>query len=249
MYITNIIAYKDNYIWILYDENKKCLIIDPGEYHSVCNLCIKKKLTPIAILLTHHHYDHVNGVQKLKDIFQIPVYGPEETLTNGTTNIVREGDKLFLLNQLFHVFDLPGHTSGHIGFYVTPWFFSGDTLFSAGCGKLFEGSAREMHSSIKKINTLPPKTLICSGHEYTLQNLKFALSILPDNTALSLYKQQVEMLICHQKPIVPSMLYLERQINVFLNPYNFDFKGKLKSLLLEEEWYIFKTLREMKNNF
>lgn len=249
MYLTNIASNKDNYIWILYNEKKECLIVDPGEYDSVYKLCIKKNFMPIAILLTHHHHDHVNGVQKLKDIFQIPVYGPKETIYNGTTKIVEEGDKLFLLNQTFQVFNLPGHTLGHIGFYTNPWFFSGDTLFSAGCGRLFEGNAYDMYLSIKKINMMPPNTLICAGHEYTLQNLNFALSILPENAALLLYKKHVEMLRLHKKPTVPSILYLERQINIFLNPYNFNFQGKLKSLLLEEEWYIFKTLREMKNNF
>ncbi|BAC24213.1 gloB [Wigglesworthia glossinidia endosymbiont of Glossina brevipalpis] len=249
MNLVSISINEDNYIWLLYNNDKNCIIVDPGEFISIHNICKKKKLTPVAIFLTHHHHDHVDGVESLKTYFNTPVYGPKETIKYGTTKIVKEGDEIFLLNKCFKVFELPGHTLGHVGFYSPPWFFCGDTLFSAGCGRLFEGSAKDMYFSIKKINSLPPNTLICAGHEYTLQNLNFAISVFPKNTILSMYKKKVEKLNFYKKPTLPSALYLERQINIFLNPYNFEFKGELKRLLLQEEWVLFKKLRDMKNNF
>lgn len=182
MNLISIPAFQDNYIWVVSDDSRRCVIVDPGETAPVLAAIEENNWQPEAILLTHHHHDHVGGVKELRQKFpQLVVYGPAETQDKGSTDIVSDGDSITLLGHEFSIFATPGHTLGHICFYSKPYLFCGDTMFSGGCGRLFEGTADQMYQSFMKINALPADTLICCAHEYTLANMKFALSILPDD--------------------------------------------------------------------
>ncbi|CUX95822.1 Hydroxyacylglutathione hydrolase [Candidatus Gullanella endobia] len=250
MYLISIPALVDNYIWILYNKNRQCLIVDPSEAAPVLKVLTDYQLTPVAILLTHHHQDHVDGVARLLQNFQIPIYGPEETRSKGATHIVSENDSLILLNYYFSIITLPGHTLGHIGFYSAPWFFCGDTVFSAGCGRLFEGTPEQMYKSFQKINQFPSNTIICPAHEYTLSNLNFATSLLPQDSFIIAYKNKIKKLRLKNKSSLPTKLSLERKINLFFRCHDITLKNTLNLYPPPgEEWHIFSILRKKRNFF
>ena len=188
MNLNSIPAFDDNYIWVLNDEAGRCLIVDPGDAEPVLNAITANNWQPEAIFLTHHHHDHVGGVKELVEKFpQIVVYGPQETQDKGTTQVVKDGETAFVLGHEFSVIATPGHTLGHICYFSKPYLFCGDTLFSGGCGRLFEGTASQMYQSLNKLSALPDDTLVCCAHEYTLSNMKFALSILPHDLSINDY--------------------------------------------------------------
>lgn len=249
MRICKVSALTNNCIWILYNQKKYSIIIDPGDATPVLNIINKKCLIPIAIFLTHHHDDHVNGVVEILKHFNINVYGPQETKNKGTTKIVSEKDSIKLLNKNFNVLFLPGHTLGHIGFYSYPWLFCGDSFFSGGCGRLIEGSYKQMYNSIKKINKLPSKTLIYSGHEYIFDNLNFALSVLKKDKFIKKYLNKLKKLNLQNKPILPTCLFIERKINIFLRCNEIVLKKSLNYSNSCSDLLIFKTLRKKKDNF
>ena len=251
MNLNSIPAFQDNYIWLLNDETGRCLIVDPGEAAPVLAAITENGWQPEAILLTHHHNDHVGGVSDLHRHYpNLIVYGPEETRHKGTTKIVADGDRIRVLDQEFHVFATPGHTLGHVCFYSAPWLFCGDTLFSGGCGRLFEGTPAQMYRSLQRINTLPEETLICCAHEYTLSNMKFALSVLPHDLFISEYYREVKELRAKNQMTLPTTLKNERQINLFLRTDDIDLINKINKetkLLQSEER--FAWLRSKKDNF
>lgn len=240
----------DNYIWLLHNDDKECLIVDPGEAAPVLQILTACNLTLKAIMLTHHHQDHVDGTHELLQHFQVPVYGPYETIAKGTNRIVADGDNVTLLDHDFMVLALPGHTLGHIGFYSYPWFFCGDTVFSAGCGRICEGTAQQMYMSLQKINQLPPETLICCAHEYTLTNINFAANILPKDKFITGYQHKIKRLRAKNKPSLPTTLYLERKINLFLRCHDQTLQNKFNLHQTSgKEWQIFTILRDQKNSF
>ncbi|OIV47735.1 hydroxyacylglutathione hydrolase [Sodalis sp. TME1] len=250
MNLISIPALADNYIWLLHNDDSQCLVVDPGEAAPVLQALADRHLTPVAILLTHHHHDHVGGVAELLRHFPVPVYGPEETRAKGANRIVSEGDTLTLLGHTFSIMALPGHTLGHIGFYGAPWLFSGDTVFSAGCGRLFEGTPKQMYASFQKVNQLPPDTLICAAHEYTLSNLDFAAALLPQDSVITGYRREIKELRLKNQPSLPTTLHLERQINLFLRCHDIDLQYKLNAHPASgEEWRVFAALREKKDHF
>lgn len=251
MNLNSIPAFQDNYIWVLNDETGRCLIVDPGEAAPVLAAIAENGWQPEAILLTHHHNDHVGGVSNLHRHYpNLIVYGPEETRNKGTTKIVADGDRIRVLDQEFHVFATPGHTLGHICFYSAPWLFCGDTLFSGGCGRLFEGTPAQMYRSLQRINTLPEETLVCCAHEYTLSNMKFALSVLPHDLFINEYYREVKELRAKNQITLPTTLKKERQINLFLRTDDIDLINEINKetkLLQSEER--FAWLRSKKDNF
>ncbi|AEH39745.1 probable hydroxyacylglutathione hydrolase [Buchnera aphidicola (Cinara tujafilina)] len=169
-------ALQDNYIWILQDRHKKCIIIDPGDAKKVINIIIKKKLVPKIILITHYHKDHIQGIKKLLIQYSNKkIYGPQ--FINKKYFFVTpcfSFTKLYLLKHIFIVLHTPGHTNHDISYFISPFLFCGDILFSGGCGKVLTGKYKDMFNSISLINFLPNNTKICSGHEYTLKNLLFS---------------------------------------------------------------------------
>ncbi|MFU0888790.1 hydroxyacylglutathione hydrolase [Kluyvera sichuanensis] len=251
MNLNSIPAFQDNYIWVLNDETGRCLIVDPGDAAPVLEAIKANNWHPEAILLTHHHNDHVGGVGDLVKLYpNIAVYGPEETHNKGATKIVADGDCIHILNQDFHVFATPGHTLGHVCFYSAPWLFSGDTLFSGGCGRLFEGTPTQMYRSLQRINMLPEETLICCAHEYTLSNMTFALSVLPHDLFINEYYREVKELRAKKQITLPTTLKKERQINLFLRTDNIDLINEIEkeTKLLQSEQR-FAWLRAKKDNF
>lgn len=219
-------AFNDNYIWLLHNH-QYAAVVDPGDAAPVLETLQKLGLSLDAILITHHHHDHVGGIALLKQQFpHATVYGPALESIPQRDQALRQDDVLELtrLGLTLTVLDLPGHTAGHIAYIGAssenePFIFCGDTLFSAGCGRLFEGTAAQMMSSLNKINALPANTLICCAHEYTLSNLHWALEVEPDNTDLHDYYQLAADLRANNQSTLPSTLAREQQINPFLRTH------------------------------
>ncbi|MEE3652993.1 MULTISPECIES: hydroxyacylglutathione hydrolase [unclassified Brenneria] len=251
MNLISIAALQDNYIWLLSNKEKQCVIVDPGEAQPVLDALAKHQLAPEAILLTHHHHDHVGGVAALVERYaNLPVFGPPETQKSGATIIVEEGETLSLLNSDFSVLAVPGHTAGHIAYYSHPYLFCGDTLFSGGCGRIFEGTPKQMYDSIEKISKLPDDTLICCAHEYTLSNLEFAHAIWPEEPTISSYLHKIRQIREKSQSSLPTTLGMERKINLFLRCYDFDLKRKISSEPENiENWQAFSKLRSKKDCF
>ena len=216
--IVPIPAFADNYIWALLRDDH-CVVVDPGDAAPVFAFLAARDLTLDAIFITHHHADHVGGVAALTARWPVPVYGPAAESIKGVTDALRENDQVALPNfvdEPFRVIEVPGHTSGHIAYMSGDILFCGDTLFAAGCGRLFEGTALQLHSSLMRLAALPDTTRVFCTHEYTLSNLRFALAVDGDNDAV------IERSIVEQErrsrglPTLPSSIALERATNPFL---------------------------------
>ncbi|MFC0228893.1 hydroxyacylglutathione hydrolase [Serratia aquatilis] len=251
MNLISIPAFQDNYIWLLDNQQGHCVIVDPGDAAPVLEALSRQHLTPDAILLTHHHNDHVGGVAGITAQYpKLAVYGPQETATKGSNRIVNDGDVVKINGFQFTTIAVPGHTLGHVAFYSAPYIFCGDTLFSAGCGRLFEGTAEQMYHSFQRLAQLPDETLICCAHEYTLSNLKFARAILPQDREIETYQQQVEMLRAKGTPSVPTTLQLERRINLFLRCHDTDLQKEIGFHLPPQTLHsVFSELRLRKDRF
>lgn len=251
MNLISIPAFEDNYIWVLVDDERRCVIVDPGESAPVLQAIKENGWQPEAILLTHHHHDHTGGVPELRARFpHLVVYGPAEAQDKGTTQVVEEGENILIREWEFSVFATPGHTLGHLCFYSKPYLFCGDTLFSGGCGRLFEGTPAQMYQSLQKINALPDDTVICCAHEYTLGNMKFAASILPEDRAIQDYYQKVKELRAKNQKTLPVILKNERKINLFLRIDDVDLINKInQETKLQQPEQRFAWLRSKKDNF
>ncbi len=213
-------AFTDNYIWMLHDGHQ-AVVVDPGDSAPVVQALQRLGLQLKAILVTHHHADHVGGVDALRDATGAVVYGPARERIPEPLVRLAQGDMVDVLGLRFAVIDVPGHTAGHIAYYCTafegaPLLFCGDTLFSGGCGRLFEGTPAQMLGSLDELAALPGDTRVCCTHEYTLSNLKFARAVEPGNAALLHYSSRCEALRAAEQPTLPSNMALERDINPFL---------------------------------
>jgi len=248
-------ALKDNYIWLLKNKiSRHVVIIDPSEAEPVLDLVKSDNLIPIAIMITHHHWDHVGGIPGITEQFNIPVYTPKTETVAGSTHPVGEGDVIALpeLELSFKILDVPGHTSGAVAYYTEERVFSGDTLFTAGCGRMFEGTPPQMHASLSKFKTLPDKTLLYCGHEYTVANLKFAASVEPDNKAIQERLQLAEEARSLNQPTVPATLAEEKITNPFLRcdkPAVISAASNFSGKSLQEPAEVFAAVRQWKDNF
>jgi hydroxyacylglutathione hydrolase len=216
--VTAIPAFSDNYIWLLSTGGDECAVVDPGDAKPVLDALKREALQLSYILLTHHHADHIGGMAQLVNASGAQVFGPHDPRIPGQTRSFAEGETVELeaMGLGFQVIEVPGHTSTHIAFYGHGCLFCGDTLFSVGCGRLFEGSPDEMQSSLDKLAALPPETRVFCAHEYTLSNCDFALEVEPGNRALSRRASAVEAARAAGRSTVPSTLAEELAVNPFL---------------------------------
>lgn len=220
MNLTALPAFSDNYIWML-DDGHRAIVVDPGESGPVIAALDARRLELAAILVTHHHGDHVGGVDALRSRLTGPVFGPAHESVPQPCIGLEQGQTCEALGLRFEVIDVPAHTAGHIAFFNRtgagdPIVFCGDTLFSAGCGKLFEGTAAQMFSSLGKLGALPDATRVCCGHEYTMSNLKFAEAVEPGNHDVARHVEVCRALRAEGKPTLPSVIERERRINPFM---------------------------------
>ena len=246
-------AYSDNYIWLI-STNEGSIVVDPGESSEILNLIDSNKINLKGVLITHHHYDHTNGLVDLTNKIDLAVFGPKNNI-NEINNIVGESAKFSLIGIDFEVIEIPGHTLDHLAFYSfndgNPILFCGDTLFAGGCGRVFEGTFKQMFKSLKKISKYPKETKVFCGHEYTLSNLKFALEVDKDNELLKNEFIDVEKLVSSGKPSLPTNLDKEFKLNPFLRCNEANIKNKIiqKFDIMDDELEIFTALRKWKDNF
>ena len=249
-------AFQDNYLWVLHD-GRRALAVDPGDAQPVLAFLQRDGLQLEAILVTHHHPDHIGGVDTLRDATGAPVYGPARESIPQPFSRLAGGDAITVLGLPFGVLDVPGHTAGHIAYYCeemdgAPLLFCGDTLFSAGCGRLFEGTPAQMLASLDALAALPGATRVCCTHEYTLGNVKFARAVEPGNLELIHYGKRCEELRARDLPTLPSTIGQEKAINPFLRTRlpsvaraAQDFSGATP----EDDVAVFAAIRQWKNEF
>jgi hydroxyacylglutathione hydrolase len=253
--VLNVPAFQDNYLWVIHDGSH-AVVVDPGDARPVLAALSAHGLSLHAILLTHHHADHVGGVPELLQHFPVPVYGPHGESIAQITHPLGEGDKLTIpeLELTLSVLEVPGHTRGHIAYFAAaqPWLFCGDTLFAGGCGRLFEGTPEQMVNSLGKLASLPDSTEVYCAHEYTLSNLRFALEVDPGNEELHT-RYAVEQAKRDQGlPTIPTSIGLEKMSNPFLRFRRPEIAERLISsghLSSREPIAVFAALREWKNSY
>jgi len=253
-------AFNDNYLWVIHN-GRHAAVVDPGDATPVIEYLNATGLELAAIICTHHHADHVGGVDHLLDFLnirgKIPVYGPASERIPSRTQALIEGDRIVVpyLELAFEVIDVPGHTAGHIAYFGHGMLFCGDTLFACGCGRLFEGTAEQMTASLAKLKRLPPETKVYCAHEYTMANIKFAEAVEPDNGDLRLRKAFCAAKRHRNLPTVPSTIHLELATNPFLRwdqPAVQDAAARRlgHDIGVEPEpALVFGAIREWKNNF
>jgi hydroxyacylglutathione hydrolase len=253
--IEPICAYDDNYIWLISDAGNNAFVVDPGDAAPVLAVLRERELTLAGILITHHHFDHVGGLQALREAYSPVVYGPDNPAIEGLDSVVRAGDTVDVLGHHFDVVAVPGHTLDHIAYFhaaAQPLLFCGDTLFAGGCGRVFEGTAEMMHASLQRLAALPPNTRVYCAHEYTLANLDFARAVEPGNAALLQRIAEAEASRDQGQPTVPSELSLEFATNPFLRcaaPELLDSLRQQNRLEGEAPASVFATVRGWKDNF
>jgi len=250
-------AFSDNYIWaLLADDGSNACVVDPGDASPVIAYLEDNGLTLSNILVTHHHPDHVGGLGQLIEKYAPQIHGPGGSGIQGITNVVVEGDGLTLFGEEFTVLEVPGHTMDHIAYYCphseagSPLLFCGDTLFAGGCGRLFEGTAPQMHHSLNKLKQLPDETKVYCAHEYTLANLGFAKLVEPENAAIKQRITEAKEQRNNHSPTVPSTLKLELDTNPFMRT------DQASVILAAEAWAgrslagrraVFRTVRAWKD--
>ena len=250
-------AFTDNYIWMFHD-GVEAAVVDPGDCAPVLDALDRLGLRLGAILVTHHHQDHVGGLLGLRARFDVPIYAPALESMPVACTAVTGGDDVTAVGLRFEVMDVPGHTRGHIAYFHdsrqsahAPLLFCGDTLFSAGCGRLFEGTPQQMHHSLQRLAGLPGDTRVCCAHEYTLSNLKFARAVEPQSAALAAYTGWCEERRAAGLPTLPARIDMEGAVNPFMRctePAVID-AARQHGCDSEDPVAVFAALRQWKNNF
>ena len=246
-------AFEDNYIWLV-TTNEGSIVVDPGESSKIIKLIDENKINLKGIFVTHHHYDHTDGLKDLSRKLNIDIYGPNNNI-NEINKRVKNSDHISILGIDFEIIEVPGHTLDHIAFYSfndgEPILFCGDTLFAGGCGRIFEGTYEQMFESLNKLSSLPKNTKIYCGHEYTLSNLKFAIEADSSNKDLIKEYEQIKRLRNIDCPSLPSTLDRELKVNPFLRYDNYSIKNKIKKEfgISGNGLDIFTALRKWKDSF
>ncbi len=250
-------AFQDNYVWLLQD-GQQALVVDPGDAAPVLAGLRQAAAQLQTILVTHHHADHTGGVAQLQHATGCQVVGPaHETVPGSGVRHLSQGEVVQALGLRFEVIDVPGHTAGHIAYYCAdaggaPLLFCGDTLFSGGCGRLFEGTPAQMLASLDTLAALPALTRVCCAHEYTLSNLKFAMAVEPGNAKLINYERHCQEQRARGLPTLPSSIGLERQVNPFLRtrePSVVRAAQAFNGADPADEIAVFAAIRQWKNEF
>lgn len=253
--VLHVRAFQDNYIWLIPNDSRtEAAVVDPGDAEPVLAFLESEGMKLTAVLCTHHHPDHVGGAATLRQRYDVPVYGPAAESIGAVTHPLRETDGVALpdLGVDFRVMEIPGHTRGHIAFVSDDKVFCGDTLFSAGCGRLFEGTPEQMHRSLSRLAALPETTAVYCGHEYTLANLRFALAVEPDNPDVRSAYEEAERLRADGRPTLPSVIGRERRINPFLRAADAGVKAAAERQAgrsLDDSVAVFAGLRRWKDGF
>jgi hydroxyacylglutathione hydrolase len=249
-------ALSDNYIWLIESPNRPAAVVavDPGEAAPVIAELKRRNLRLAGILLTHHHPDHIGGVPELLRLGDVPVIGPDDERIPHRTCTVHDQERCELsdLGLGFEILQVPGHTVSHVAFWGHGAVFCGDTLFSAGCGRMFEGTPKQMNASLNRLRELPPETQVFCGHEYTAANLRFALTVEPINTAALEYQESVQRIREQGEPSLPSTLNLEIRVNPFLRCDNPAVRAAAEAHAgksLEDPAEVFGVLRAWKDQF
>ncbi|MDQ7761348.1 hydroxyacylglutathione hydrolase [Xanthomonas sontii] len=246
-------AFQDNYIWAIATDDGRALLVDPGQAEPVLEAAAQG-LQPAAILLTHHHDDHIGGVAVLRERWpDLPVYAPDDPRIAGfSCERVGDGDVVKVLDWQFDTLAVPGHTRSHLAYVGQGHLFSGDTLFSLGCGRMFEGTPSQMLGSLQRLSALPGQTLVCCGHEYTLANAAFAVTVDPTNAALRQRHQEAQAMRHAARPTVPVTLASELATNPFLRTASAAIQQAIGARLgrgVCDEVEVFAELRRWKDDF
>ena len=255
MFLIPIPAFNDNYLWLLHD-GQRALIVDPGDASPVLQALRDSHLELESILVTHHHADHTGGINELREATGARVFGPAREQIPGPFTPLEDGDTVQALGLDFQVIDVPGHTAGHIAFFTPeangkPLLFCGDTLFSGGCGRLFEGTPAQMLASLDRLAALPGNTVVCCTHEYTMANLRFALAVEPDNRELIGYHARCAALREARKPTLPTSIAQELMINPFLRTRHPTVMAAARRFdpAAHDDNTLFAAIRQWKNQF
>lgn len=252
--VTPIPALGDNYIWLMrQDTSSEVCVVDPGDASPIVDLVEKESLNVSTVIITHHHHDHTGGLGDLIKRYSPRVIGPDNSAISGINEPVSPGDEVRVMGRMFGVIEGPGHTLDHIAFFapgIPPLLFCGDILFSAGCGRLFEGTPAQMHATLNRLLELPDDTLVFAGHEYTQANLRFASAADPDNADVKKAVEECRRARELDRPTLPSTLEREKRINPFLRCADPDVRRAAASHgNTDSSEATFATLRAWKDRF